>query len=128
MIAVRQNGPSLTTPAQLIEQADGGIWFGDIDIDLAAFRVTCNGGEVPMPIWYYRVLCFLAQQPGKTVSREEIMANTWRPEVKIRLRTVDARMHQLRKILESAGSRVHLKTVRFQGYMLVYDAAGELSQ
>jgi len=118
LIAVRQNEIPLKIQVQPLD-GTGGIWFGDIDIDLVAFRVTCNGGEVRMAIRYYRLLCFLAQHPDKIVSRPEIIANTWPPEVDILPHTVDVHMNRLRNILRSAGSRVHIKTVRFQGYKLV---------
>lgn len=65
------------------------------------------------------IFCFLLQNQGKIVSREDMMNYLWDTEKFIDDNTLTVNVTRLRKKLEEAGLRDVIETRRGQGYLLV---------
>ena len=71
------------------------------------------------------MLRYLAQNPGRAISRKEILSRVWRIDPSgIETRTIDMHVARLREKLQDNGTRHHIiLTVRGKGYMFAEDEA-----
>ena len=69
-------------------------------IDLSRHTVSKNGVELDLTQREYELIRFLAQTPGKIVSRQELMSEVWQYEYFGDLRAVDVAVRRLREKLE----------------------------
>ncbi|GBD12549.1 Sensory transduction protein regX3 [bacterium HR24] len=88
---------------------------GDLVIDLASYRVFVGGRPVHLTYKEYELLRFLAANPGRVFSREELLNKVWGYEFYGGTRTVDVHVRRLRAKLET-GHRTYIETVRNVGY------------
>ncbi|MGK7390962.1 MAG: response regulator [Candidatus Cyclobacteriaceae bacterium M2_1C_046] len=89
------------------------IEVGDIRIDRTSYTINIKGkGEVTLPKKEFELLHFLAQNPNKVFSRDELLQNIWGSDVYVLARTVDV---HIRKVREKIGED-HIKTVKGVGY------------
>ena len=99
---------------------EGKLSFDDLVIDLNGVEVTKKGKYVELTPREYELLKFLATQPGKVFSREELMEKVWNYEYYGDLRTVDVTVRRLREKIEDDPSEpVHIITRRGAGYLFV---------
>ncbi len=92
--------------------------FADINMDLAAHRVTRGNATVHLGPTEFRLLRFLLERPRRVFSREQLLDAVWGRDAEVELRTVDVHIRRLRKAL-NAGSRSDvIRTVRAAGYAL----------
>ncbi len=89
---------------------------GAIRIDLAQHEVTVDGRRVVLTPSEFRVLTLLASQPGRVLSRRQIMQHLWNSPHVPDERTADAHISNIRRKL---GRGDHIATVRGAGYKLV---------
>ena len=93
------------------------IRFGRVEIDTSAHALRVDGREVEVTALEFDVLRFLAEQPRRVVTREQIMQAVWGAGHAGTLRTVDNFVARLRTKIESdPSSPVHIETVRGVGY------------
>ncbi|MFO7257360.1 MAG: response regulator transcription factor [Bacteroidota bacterium] len=85
---------------------------GDLVIDRASYTVKLNGREISLPKKEFELLFFLAQNPNKVFSREELLQNIWGSDVYVLARTVDV---HIRKVREKIGDDF-ITTVKGVGY------------
>lgn len=85
---------------------------GDLVIDRASYTVKLNGKEISLPKKEFELLFFLAQNPNKVFSREELLQNIWGSDVYVLARTVDV---HIRKVREKIGD-AFITTVKGVGY------------
>ncbi|MDR0861566.1 MAG: response regulator transcription factor [Oscillospiraceae bacterium] len=91
-------------------------------IDTERFDVYVNGVSAELTQREFELLKFLASQPGKVFSREELMREVWQYDYFGDLRAVDVAVRRLReKIEEDSGSPKYIMTKRGVGYY--YQAA-----
>ncbi len=89
----------------------------DIIIDRARQAVLKNGSEIDLTHREYELLRFLAENPGKVVSREELMSSVWQYDYFGDLRAVDVAVRRLREKLEAKPSEpTYIVTKRGAGY------------
>ncbi len=70
------------------------------------------------------LLRYLASNPGRAISRDELLANVWRLSPRgITTRTIDMHVARLREKLRSTSEQPVILTVRGKGYMLATEAA-----
>ena len=88
--------------------------------------VHCGGGERKLEPRLMRLLCCLAVDPGRTLRRDELIAELW-PRVIVTENSLTRAVSELRKHLGAAGGgSVKIETVPKKGYRLVIGgAAGE---
>lgn len=85
---------------------------GDLIIDRASYTVRHNGKEISLPKKEFELLFFLAQNPNKVFSRDELLQNIWGSDVYVLARTVDV---HIRKVREKIGDD-YITTVKGVGY------------
>src|SRR6266850_4638299 len=51
--------------------------FGNVDVDFLNLRVTVDGKIRPLEPKSFRLLLFLIENPGRVVSKEEILQAVW---------------------------------------------------
>jgi DNA-binding response OmpR family regulator len=91
--------------------------FSDTVVDLGAKQVTRAGAPVELTAQELKVLVHFVTQPGRTFSREDLLAAVWGYGYEGTARTVDNFVSQLRQKLEpDPMNPKHFVTVRGQGY------------
>ena len=87
---------------------------GPITIDLDKFIVTVSGKTKILPRKEFQLLHFLAENPGKVFTRDELLKSIWGQDVYVVPRTVDV---HIRKIREKLGESFGLiETIKGVGY------------
>ena len=94
--------------------------FREIQMDAAARRVTVDGKEVELAYKEYELLRFFIENPGKVLTREELMNRVWNTDFSGESRTLDIHIRTLRQKLGCAGNYIH--TVRKVGYQLTLES------
>jgi two-component system response regulator MtrA len=90
---------------------------GDVDIDVAAHRVTRGNDEIDLSPTEFRLLVELAGSPGRVFTREMLLENVWDYPATGDTRLVDVAIQRLRSKLELEPARPQLiETVRGFGY------------
>jgi DNA-binding response OmpR family regulator len=93
------------------------LQFADVQIDLAAMEVRRNDRLVDLTAMEFKVLRFFLLNPGRVISRDELLNQVWGYNSYPCTRTVDNHILRLRQKLEAENtSRVHFQTVRGIGY------------
>ncbi|MGE0385749.1 MAG: response regulator transcription factor [Gammaproteobacteria bacterium] len=87
---------------------------GDIEIDRDAIQVRRSGVPVPLHRREFDVLCVLAENAGRVLSRTRIEAALYAPGEPLESNAVEVHVHHLRRKL---GSDL-IRTVRGVGYVI----------
>lgn len=103
--AVFRRDTKLATPSNLIE-VDG------LTIDRSSYTVKVNGREISLPKKEFELLFYLAQNPNRVLSREDLLQHIWGTDVYVVPRTVDV---HIRKVREKIGED-YITTVKGVGY------------
>jgi two-component system phosphate regulon response regulator PhoB len=98
--------------------AGGVLAAGDIEMDLAAHRVTRAGEPVPLGPTEFRLLRHFLEHPGRMFSRSALIDAVWSHASDIDERTVDVHIRRLRKALNAGDRADPIRTVRSEGYAL----------
>jgi DNA-binding response OmpR family regulator len=53
------------------------LCFSDFRLDCAAHSLTRNGVQVPLRPQAFELLAYLASNPGRLVSKDELLAHLW---------------------------------------------------
>src|SRR5687767_4176756 len=88
------------------------ITIGDLTIDRVSYTIKINNREINLPKKEFELLYFLAQNPNKVFSREDLLQNIWGSDVYVLARTVDV---HIRKVREKIGED-YITTVKGVGY------------
>lgn len=94
------------------------VRVGDLEIDLWARQARVAGREVGLTATEFRVLAALARHPGRTFTREELVARAFGPDYEGLDRTVDAHITNLRRKLEPGREPQFILTSHGLGYRL----------
>ena len=93
------------------------IRMRDLVIDTERHTVSKNGRMLDLTQREYELVRFLAQNPGKVVSRQELMSEVWQYEYFGDLRAVDVAVRRLREKLEdNPAEPEYVRTRRGVGY------------
>ena len=86
-------------------------------LDLQTREVTVQGRPIQLSALEFKLLHFLASQPRRVFSREQLLDNVWGRDRFVTPRTVDVHIRRLReKIEKQEGSPQYVQTVRGSGY------------
>lgn len=88
------------------------ITVGELIIDRTSYTIKIKGKEVNLPKKEFELLFFLAQNPNKVFSRDDLLQNIWGSDVYVLARTVDV---HIRKVREKIGED-YITTVKGVGY------------
>lgn len=93
--------------------------FGSIVIDTRRTKVTRDGKPVSLTAREFHLLRYLAEHPGITISRDELLLKVWDLQSGTLTRTVDVHIASLRQKLETAPRKPEMIiTVPGIGYRL----------
>ncbi len=88
------------------------IAIGDLTIDKASYTVMIKEKKITLPKKEFQLLYFLAQNPNRVYSRDDLLQNIWGVDVYVLARTVDV---HIRKVREKIGEGF-IKTIKGVGY------------
>lgn len=93
------------------------VSFGEVEIHLANKSVQRGGKPVELTAQEFRLLEFLALNPGRTFEREALISGAWGFDYQGTARTVDNFIRQLRQKFEPDPEEPrHFLTIRGLGY------------
>jgi DNA-binding response OmpR family regulator len=97
--------------------------FGKFEIDFAARLLRdANGNEVQLTRTEFDLTACLLRNAGKAMSREDILAAAWDPDIVVDPRTVDNFVSNVKRKLDwSKTDAWRIKTVRGVGYRFELD-------
>ena len=97
------------------------IRLGDrLEVQPEAGVVTVDHEEVALTRTEFRLLCELAVNAGRVISRDQLLESVWGYDYFGETKLVDVHMHRLRAKIEADPSEpVHVVTVRGLGYKAV---------
>lgn len=88
------------------------ISVGNLEIDRTSYTVNLAEEQITLPKKEFELLFFLAQNPNKVFSRDDLLQNIWGSDVYVLARTVDV---HIRKVREKIGDG-YITTVKGVGY------------
>ncbi len=96
--------------------------IGRVEIDFSTRQMRCDGEPVPALPKEIDLARFLVENPGRVVTRDELLVKVWEyPVTGIQTRTVDNYIMKLRHKVEPDPTRPrHIITVRGKGYRLAH--------
>jgi DNA-binding response OmpR family regulator len=110
---------ALLRRARAIEGGPANLVFGELEILPEAGAVRLSGEEVHLTRTEFLLLCELAQNAGKVLSREQLLERVWSYDYFGDGRLVDVHVRRLRtKVEPDPASPRHVITVRGLGYKL----------
>ena len=99
------------------DSKDKEVVYPNIVINLSNYELKINGNAVDIPPKELELLYFLATNPNKVFTREQLLETVWGFDYFGDSRTVDVHVRRLREKLELAGEQNwQLKTVWGVGY------------
>jgi two-component system phosphate regulon response regulator PhoB len=98
-------------------QATRRVELGVLVIDMAALQARWNETPIVLRPNEFRLLRFLAENPNRVLTREDLIAGLGKREPPIDERTVDVWIGRLRRAIKAAGGGNPLRTVRSRGYV-----------
>ena len=105
----RRESKGKTAPTQ--------ITAGELIIDRSSFTVWLGPREINLPKKEFELLYFLAKDPNKVFSRDDLLLNIWGSDVYVLSRTVDV---HIRKVREKIGEH-YISTVKGVGYKFILE-------
>ena len=96
---------------------------GPLRVDLDAHEATCAGDRLDLTPREFDLLAFLARNPGRALSREELLRKVWGYDYVGETRTVDVHVRRLRAKLGNHQGLI--ETVLGAGYKLAAPPAPE---
>jgi two-component system response regulator BaeR/two-component system response regulator AdeR len=96
---------------------------GNLEVDLIAFEVRCNGMLLDLTTGELRLLALLAKELGRVRQRSELLTATGDADSFADERTVDAHIKNIRRKLGVCAEQI--ETVRGIGYKLRGSASGQ---
>lgn len=88
------------------------IMINDLVIDKSSYTVTQKDKNITLPKKEFELLFYLAQNPNKVHTRDELLQNIWGSDVYVLARTVDV---HIRKVREKIGEG-YISTLKGVGY------------
>ena len=101
----------------LAAPAEEGLKVGDLTLDGASREVARAGEPISLTSTEFELLHFLMRNPGRALTRTEILDRVWNYDFAGRTSIVDLYISYLRKKID-AGKESMIHTVRGVGYML----------
>jgi DNA-binding winged helix-turn-helix (wHTH) protein len=110
----------VTTPLQAMPTANL-LRFGAFELDIAAERLLRNGRSVRLQPQPFKLLCLLAGQAGRVVTREDIRSALWTEDTFVDFEQgVNFAIKQVREALgEDAEHPIYIQTILKRGYKFV---------
>ena len=103
--------------------ADAGeaLIVGDIELNRARHIVIGRGARVDLEATEFRLIEAFMKNPGRVMSREQLLSIVWGHQSDISVRTVDVHIRRLRQALHLNDAPAPIRTVRSAGYSLDFE-------
>jgi two-component system OmpR family response regulator len=98
------------------EDAPEQIVFPGLVVNKSNYTVKLSGKDIELPPKELELLFFLASNPNKVYTREQLLENVWGFDFYGDTRTVDVHIKRLREKFEQGGYKWQIKTVWGVGY------------
>ncbi len=98
------------------ENRDSALEFENLSINISNYELKINGKIVEVPPKELELLHFLASNPNRVFTREQLLEKVWGFDYYGDSRTVDVHIKRLREKLENVKGNWQLKTVWGVGY------------
>jgi len=119
MSRVKANIRRTAAPAAPATPSGDKTAFGPFELDRDLKALFKNGKQMELSQREYELICYFTANPGKVISREELMEKVWGYEYYGDLRAVDVAMRRLREKLEDDPAEPkYIMTRRGAGYYL----------
>lgn len=92
--------------------------YGDLSLNDDTFLLSCGEKSVPLMNKEYQIMSLLMKANGKVVSLDTISKSAWDSDSYSTNENVWVFISYLRKKIEGIGSKVKIKSIRYQGYYL----------
>ena len=92
--------------------------FGDLILDLATRQVVREEDRIDLTMKEFELLKFLMSNPGKVLTRDEIIENVWGYDFRGESNVIEVYIRYLRLKIEQQQQRRVIQTVRGVGYVL----------
>src|SRR5271170_6614560 len=100
-------------------KAEGSFQFGEFQVDALARTLRRDEAIVTLNRRAFDVLLYLVQNPGKVVSRDELLKNVW-PDTFVDENSLAQSISGLRRALEEKpGDNSYIVTLPGRGYQFV---------
>ena len=103
------------------ESAARKVTYDLLSINMSNYSVTYKDQTIEMPPKELELLFFLASNPNRVFTREQLLENVWGYDVYVESRTVDVHIKRIRAKIEKPGV-VHdwyIQTIWSKGYKFV---------
>src|SRR5271165_4080946 len=91
---------------------------GDIEMDLVERKVRCAGRAVDLLPREFKLLEYFMRRPGQIVTRSMLLEDVWNFKFMAQTNVVDVQIGNLRRKLDSTGTRKFIVNVRAVGFKL----------
>jgi two-component system, OmpR family, response regulator len=96
---------------------------GRVLLDRGSLRASVAGEAIDLPRREFELLFKLAASPGRTFSRDDLIASIWGGDFEGNERTLDVHVNRLRDRFPEEASGFRIATIRGLGYRLDEDPA-----
>lgn len=97
----------------------GTLRVGPLEVDRRAMTAVAHGRALSLSAKEFGLLCMLAREPHRVVSKDELLREVWGFAVPGRTRTVDSHASRLRGKLAAGGLPGWIRNVWGRGYRLL---------
>jgi phosphate regulon transcriptional regulator PhoB len=116
--AVLRRTGSREVPEEKKEDANV-LQIGELVINGETYSVTKRDRPISLSATEFRLLQYMAQRPGRVLSRDRLLDSVWKDEAFVEPRTVDVHIRRLRAQIEDDPSNPrYIKTRRGIGYYM----------
>ncbi|HHW84569.1 MAG TPA: response regulator transcription factor [Actinomycetales bacterium] len=119
-LVARINAILRRVQGEIDEAAETLLSVGPVTMDVDRHEVTVDGEPIALPLREFELLEFFLRNPGRVLTRGQIIDRVWGPNYVGDTKTLDVHVKRVRsKIEEDPGSPTLITTVRGLGYKLV---------
>jgi two-component system phosphate regulon response regulator PhoB len=113
------NEPPVESPPTAPLPPVGSVTIGPLVLDGASYRVFLQGKEVKLSVQEMRLLSYLASEPGRMRTRQDLLTGVWGYHPEASSRTLDTHIKRLRDKFGELGGMI--QTAYGVGYRLTPD-------
>ena len=96
------------------------LQVGKVSLDVLTRELNVDGERSTLTPKQFKLLCLFMRNPGKVLSRKQLMKDVWETDYTGDTRTLDVHIHWVReKLGDVPGQPRYLQTVRRVGYRFV---------
>jgi len=95
--------------------------LGDLEMDLVARKVSCEGRPVALLPLEFKLLEYFMRRPDEVMTREMLLEKVWNSN-KTFTNVVDVQIGRIRKKLDPTGARQFIVNIRGRGFKLNAEA------